>query len=121
MSERSKGIPDSEGIELTVTEPLRRNSRPAGGGYGRTEDVSLGEPRPFPVIVDWMDKGELVLAVQGFGHGTGFGADHAQTVIGEIAAVSGVNTDHGRSPPYPLVIGISSLAGSRRAKRCPSS
>ena len=45
MSERSKGIPDSEGIELTVTEPLRRNSRPAGGGYGHTEQIQDADLR----------------------------------------------------------------------------
>ena len=88
------------GLVLLRDQPHLRGH---GGGYGRAEDVSLGEPCPFPVIIDWVDKGELVLAVQGLGHGTGFGADHAQTVVGEIAAVSGINTDHGRSPPVRLL------------------
>ena len=33
---------DSEGIEPTVAEPLRRNSRPADGGYGRAEQIQEG-------------------------------------------------------------------------------
>ena len=34
-----KRIPDSEQIEPTVAKPLRRNSRPADGGYGRAEQI----------------------------------------------------------------------------------
>ena len=41
----SEGIPDSEQIEATVAKPLRRNSRPADGGYGRVEQIQAADLR----------------------------------------------------------------------------
>ena len=52
---------------------LRRH----GCGHGRTQNVALAQPRPFPVFVDGVDECQLPFAIEGFGDDAGLRPHHA--------------------------------------------
>ena len=90
-----------------------------GGGFRIAEDASLNQPLPFPFTVNRMNDGQFIFTIQGFGDFRSQWRDRTVAIGREIGTVSGINTDHGKSPPF--VTDIASSASRSPASQCLSS
>ena len=80
-----------------------------GGGFRIAEDASLNQPLPFPFTVNRMNDGQFIFTIQGFGDFRSQWRDRTVAIGREIGTVSGINTDHGKSPPFVTDIASSAL------------
>ena len=76
------------------------DARCHGGRHRRAEDAAFHQPLPFPGFIDWMHQRQFVLAIQGLSHLRRQRSQGAAAIGREIRAVSGVDTDDRRSPPF---------------------